>query len=171
MYMLHADRSTAQIMLRKLEVPPASALLWQLSASRSSFPPSSTSSSSSAPTAAPILALISKGPAMVSSGGHDRNYVTLWNSHKCEMVEHCSTQTYGAANALAIVPWPEQQQPAGLGGYDGRPLLPADLIGWRLLSGHESGQVLLWKVQGLQARHGARAVQLLCIILEPRQIR
>jgi hypothetical protein len=171
MYMLHADRSTAQIMLRKLEVPPASALLWQLSASRSSFPPSSTSSSSSAPTAAPILALISKGPAMVSSGGHDRNYVTLWNSHKCEMVEHCSTQTYGAANALAIVPWPEQQQPAGLRGYDGRPVLPADLIGWRLLSGHESGQVLLWKVQGLQARHGARAVQLLCIILEPRQIR
>jgi hypothetical protein len=168
-YMLHADRSTALIMLRKVEVPPASANLWHLPATRSGFPPSSTSSSSG-PCGAPILALISKGPVMVSSGGNDRNYVTLWNSHKCEMVEHCNTQTYGSAHALAVIPW-QEEQPAELGVYDGRPVLPADLTGWRLLSGHESGQVLLWRVQGLQARHGARAVQLLCIILEPRQIR
>lgn len=180
-YMLHAAGYATQIMLRKVEVPPASANLWRLSAARGSssdYTPSS--SSSSGPTAAPILALISKGPVVVSSGGHDRNYITLWNSQKCEMVEHCNTQTYGAAHALAILPWQDQhkqqqqQLPAGvaaLAGFDGRAMLPAELFGWRLLSGHESGQVLLWKVQGLQARHGARAVQLLCIMLEPRQLR
>jgi hypothetical protein len=86
--MLHADRSSAQIVLRKVDVPLASAHIWQQSAARSGYTPSSASST----TAAPIAALLGKGDAMVSAGGHGRNYITLWNSQKCEMVEHCTTQ-------------------------------------------------------------------------------
>lgn len=88
LYMLHPDRSSAQIVLRKVDVPLASAHVWQQSATRSGY----TASSASSTTAAPIAALLGRGDAMVSAGGHDRNYVTLWNSQKCEMVEHCATQ-------------------------------------------------------------------------------
>jgi hypothetical protein len=115
-------------------------------------------------------ALFGRGSAMISSGGLDRTYLTLWNSAKCEMVEHCNTQTYGAALAVTTVGWQEDAAAAAVGGYQGAST-PEDLRGWRLLTGHESGQLLLWQVQGVSARHGMRAMQLLCIILESRQIR
>lgn len=169
-YMLHSDRSSAQIVLRKVDVPPGSAHIWQQTVSRSSGAGAGLLNSSGG--AAPIQALLGKGSAMVSSGGHDRTYLTLWNSHKCEMVEHCNTQTYGAALAITTVNWQEDAAAAAAmgGGYAGG-TTPGDLMGWRLLTGHESGQLLLWQVQGLTARHGMRAMQLLCIILESRQIR
>jgi hypothetical protein len=149
-------------------VPPASVNIWQQSAARSGY--SSNTSSSHGVTGAPVNALLGKGPVMVSSGGHDRNYLTLWNSQKCEMIEHCNTQTYGPAHALSAVSW-QEQTPAGAAAFAGAVVMTNDLEGWRLLSGHESGQLLVWQVQGLVARHGMRAIQLLCIIMEPRQLR
>lgn len=168
-YMLYSDRSSAQIVLRKVEVPPASAHIWQQSGARSGY----SASSANAAMGAPIAALLGKGPVMVSAGGWDRNYLTLWNSQKCEMIEQCNTLTYGPAHALAAVNWQDQQPNDALGGgsYSASMPLASDLSGWRLLSGHESGQLLLWQVLGLTARPGAKAIQLLCIIMEPRQLR
>lgn len=177
-YMLHADRNLHPLLLRKVDVPPASAELWhQASRAGPAATASASASSTSTPRAAPILALFSKGPVVFSSGGGDRNYITLWNSHNCEAVVKCATQTYGPAHSFAAVSWQEAvPQPgdaaaAAGAGFDARAPQAGDLSGWRLLSGHESGQLLLWQVQGLSARQGARAMQLLSIILEPRQLR
>lgn len=83
------------------------------------------------------------------------------------------TQTFGAAHALAAVDWQEvvpANAAAAAGSYMAQPVPASDLAGWRLLSGHESGQVLLWQVLGLNTRPGGRSIQLLCVIMEPRQI-
>jgi hypothetical protein len=60
---------------------------------------------------------------------------------------------------------------AAAGGYAAQPALVSELAGWRLLSGHESGQVLLWQVLALTPRPGGRSIQLMCVINEPKQIR
>lgn len=100
---------------------------------------------------------------------------------RCKPAHVCSpsalplvTQTFGAAHALAAVDWQEvvpANAAAAAGSYAAQLAPASDLAGWRLLSGHESGQVLLWQVLGLNTRPGGRSIQLLCVINEPRQIR
>lgn len=157
---------------------------------------SSTSASSSGPVVAPVLAAASRAAAVVSSGGHGRNFLTLWNAQRLEAVERCSTETYGAAHSLADIEWPEEGGPAadavsssGSGGGGVAPGLAAQhsssttssseanrgsadargFSGWRLLSGHERGQVLLWRIAGVMRQPGVRALQLLSVVGEPRQ--
>lgn len=170
-YMLHSDRGSPRIVLRKVDVPPPAAKIWSQAADRAGGS-SSSSSGGGATGGVPVAALLGRGSVMVSSGGYDRNYLTLWNSQRCEKVEHCNTQTYGPALSLTTVNWQQQIPGDAAAAYDGRLLLAAgELSSWRLLSGHDSGQVLVWQVHGLQARHGAAAIAPLCVILEPRQLR
>ena len=175
-YMLQADRNLPSLLLRKVEVPPASAQLWQATATRAGPTAAALAAAANqSPRGAPILALFSRGPVVLSSGGEDRNHITLWNSHNCEAIGRSATNTYGPAHSFAAVSWQEAaQQPAdaaaAAGGYDPRGTA-SDLSGWRLLSGHETGQLLMWQVQSLSARGGAHPLQLLSIILEPKQLR
>lgn len=171
-YTLLWERNSPNLLLRKVEVPQATAGIWQQAARAGPAAGAAAlaaASSSGSPVGAPILALYSRGSVLLSSGGMDRNYITLWNSHKCEPVERCLTQTYGPAYSFAAVSWQEGLPPPQEVVPGAMP--SAEFAGWRLLSGHETGQLLLWHVQGLSTRYGMRAIQLLSVILEPKQLR
>jgi hypothetical protein len=219
---LHHDVHSQRLALKFQDTPPAAAPFMQVASARGPAAAAAAIASATAPPPAaavggvaaagvngaagaaggiaPLLAVLSRGPVVVSSGGRGRNFLTVWSSAKFQTLDCCSTDTYGAAHALAGMDWGDDgalqaSSSAGSAGV-GAGLLPAASIGgsssaasssrgqacgggssasdggalshWRLLSGHERGQVVLWKVSAGGRQPGARALQLLSVIGEPR---
>lgn len=90
--------------------------------------------------AAPIHAMLSQGLYVFTAGGKTTAMITLWLSHQFQTLEFHDCQSYGPCGAFAIVAW---DGPATAAGPD---------CGCRLLSGHDSGQVLMWQLVSSKMR-------------------
>lgn len=141
--------------------------------------------------AAPVYAMLAHQAALFTSGGKWAHNLTLWNSTTHEIVDVHNCESFGAALCFGVLPWDEEVSAAaegaaaagadtGSGSWPGPLAEPmahtgsassssvsCDGIGWRLLSGHEKGQVVLWQLRGLPKPVGvARALQQLAVIGE-----
>ncbi len=110
---------------------------------------------------APVAALQCQEQYTFASGGSSRTHVTMWQLGTYKLLDTYDTYAYGACSALTVLQW--DASPASSSVTEGVPAhtasapafvrgVPVPAPAWRLLSGHESGQVLLWEVVGMKLR-------------------